>query len=188
MALGINTGLRCTRIHLPRGVDAGGVGPHAAVQCRDTDADTRRRWLRWLDTTFWHNAEAAGMTRELAPQRQPKRSSGKGRRPSSGRDEVRSTAPNRSDVIAPQISATRIIAEAWLTDRHRASTTTGETPTPQSSPWSGLRRRLCHQPARTWTGHLPLSEQGSGPIARRWDRRTANEFRDWVCSVRRFSC
>ena len=60
------------------------------------------------------------MTRELAPQRQPKRSSGKGRRPSSGRDEVRSTAPNRSDVTAPQMSATRIIAEAWLTDRHRA--------------------------------------------------------------------
>ena len=59
------------------------------------------------------------MTRGLAPQREAKRSSGKGRRPSSGRDEVRSTAPNRSDVIAPQISATRIIAEAWLTDRHR---------------------------------------------------------------------
>ena len=59
------------------------------------------------------------MTRELAPQRQPERSSGKGRRPSSGRDEVRSTAPNRSNVTAPQISATRIIAEAWLTDRHR---------------------------------------------------------------------
>ena len=60
------------------------------------------------------------MTRELVPQRQPKQSSGKGRRPSTGRDEVRSSAPNRSDVTAPQVSATRFIAEAWLTDRHRA--------------------------------------------------------------------
>src|SRR6478752_5904631 len=60
------------------------------------------------------------MTRELVPQRQPKQSSGKGRRPSTGRDEVRSSAPNRSDVTAPQESATRFVAEAWLTDRHRA--------------------------------------------------------------------
>jgi hypothetical protein len=126
------------------------------------------------------------MTRESLPQ--PKRRASDGRRPSSGRHEVSSTATQGAGVTAPEVLATHFIAEAWLTDRHRAvdderrhANTTGTAAERAASP-------TMPQLVRVRTGQSPLTERGSRAIAKRWVRRSTSAFRGWACSPQRCSC